>query len=488
MRFFVIILLVFPLVLRAAVVFPPTPNRVEIQVVPNPNSSTYGIQEALNQIPAGGPGWGTNVTGALIQLGPGDYYLTNAAFYSNTFPTGIRIVGSSLLSTRLIYAGLGTTTNMLTFKGGGNPNGGLNLNLHIELEDLTFTSITNMQGRLLVITNESYLRIAHCNFTGWEMVTNNLHGAAVSIDGPAPSQAPGNVGCTIGSPLSHMTILDSCFFAGLATGFENYGDHFYGYNLKSAFIGIFGVGQTAGTAWANTSPHSLGAFMLFRTGLNINITDAHFYGVTCGIVLDNPDGISGVANVKLTNPQWEGAPHALVADAPASQTILISSDAISDDGPSGRYSVSHGPYAMTLTTAMDVRYAIWSKLVANTRIDGNGGMATNFSRFAAITNLCPQPAAGFTPAFSVQNETASTNNGANTAVIFAAGTLPPAYGGDMTYHEVLVHKTTGNDGPIILPVPYVTNISGVFRCTNNTLLEFRLWPGILTNVFSRPIN
>jgi hypothetical protein len=57
---------------------------VDIYVSPNTNSSTYGIQEALNQIPAGGPQWGTNVTGGHIHLAAGDYYITNSLFYSNT--------------------------------------------------------------------------------------------------------------------------------------------------------------------------------------------------------------------------------------------------------------------------------------------------------------------------------------------------------------------------------------------------------------------
>ena len=464
-----------------------TGGRVSIDVTPTPGSPTYGIQDALNRVPAGGPQWGTNVTGALIRLAPGDYYCTNALFYSNTFPYSIKLQGSGLLNTRIIYAGLGTTTNLLKFCG-TSANGGLGLPGHVEVEDITFMSLTNMQAALLIITNSSYESVVRCNFTGYQVTTNNLDGPAVSIS-VVPTdlnQFPGTLGLLIGQGNDHMTVVKDCFFANLACGVDVYGDHLYAENIKSAYIGAKGD-LTYGTAWANTSPYFLGPLVLLHGGLRNQIFNIHLYICNTGVMQDSTGGCS------IYNFEVETAAHAMAQFNPAGGApfhVFAQNGVIQDDGgaPDGRYAVTHSPYAISSTTLLDVRYQIGTKLGTSFHLNGGGNQATNFGRFAAMTNLCAQPAAGFTPDFRVQNETASTNNGANTAVVFAAATLPSAYGGDMTYHEVLVHKTTGNDGAIILPAPYVTNISGVFRCTNNTLLEFRIWPGILTNVFSRPIN
>lgn len=435
-------------------------------------------------MPASIPGWGTNVTGAVIQLKAGDYYATNAIWYTNPFPYNIKLQGAGILNTRIIYAGLGTTTNMMTFCGFA-VNGGLGLPGHVEVEDITFTSITNMQAALLVITNSSYESVIRCNFTGWEVITNNLDGPALSMT-VAPTQYPGNVGLKIGQGNDHATIVKDCFFAGLACGVDVYGDHFYAENIKSALIGVRNS-LDYGTAWANTSAYSLGPLVLLHGGLRNQIFNIHLYICNTGVMQDSTGGCS------IYNFEVETANHAMAQFTPASGApfhVFAQNGIIQDDGgsPDGRYVVTHSPYALASTSLLDVRYQIGTKLGTSFHLNGGGNQATNFGRFAALTNLCSQPAAGFTPDFRVQNETASTNNGANTAVIFAPATLPSAFGGDMTYHEVLIHKTTGNDGAIILPAPYVTNISGVFRCTNNTLLEFRLWPGILTNVFSRPIN
>lgn len=328
------------------------------------------IQTALNNIPAGGPQWGTNVTGALINLKSGDYYVSNTLFYSNTFPYFVRIVGDSL-STRIIWAG-SARTNLMKFCGGGNPNGGLSLPAHVEIEHITFTSVTNDLISLLTITNESYSRVAHCNFTGWELLTNNLHGSQVSIDGPLPTQPPGNVGLVIGSPLSHSTVVEDCFFAGLATGLHNFGDHFYGNIIKSALLGIYNNGgpDSIGTSWPNTSPYSLGFLLVFGAGLNVNIEDVHFYGVAGGVMSD------GGPAIYLSRPQWEGADHAIAIFNLASP-VFITEDSISDD--SIIYKVNHGPYSLTATGNADIRYAIWSKMPANITLDGGGNRLTNFA-------------------------------------------------------------------------------------------------------------
>lgn len=485
MRAFFLLFLITAMAASAATVQPPA-KVIELTVVPTPSSPTYGIQEAINLIPAGGPGWGTNTTGACIHLAAGDYYFTNNIFYSNTFITSIRLEGASTLATRLIYAG-NTTTNLIMFTGGGNPNGGLNLPIHVELEHLTFSSISNGQCPLVVITNTSAQWVRNCNFTGWQILTNNLHGTQVSIDGPAPANAQGNVGLVIGSSLDHGTFVEDCFFAGLATGIHVAGDHFMGINLKSAFIGEFGAGPGAGTAWANTSPYSLGAFIFRAAGLEARIFGLHAYICDGGIV-----NVSG-QSVILIGPQWENCDHPLADNSTTSRFYLIedaANSATSFSAGNGQWTIATSPYSYS-AAANNANEILWNHAPSAIGVDFNSNSVTNAARYSAKTNLCSQPAAGFTPNYGVQNETANTNNGG--AIVFAAGTLPSVYGGDMIYHEVLIHKSVAGDQPVIFPAPYVTNINltslgGTYRCTNNSLIQIRLWPGALTNVWCFPIN
>lgn len=341
-----------------------------------PGTATTGIQEALNSI-SRGSGWGTNVSGAHVYSGSGDFFYTNELFFSNTFISGIRLDGAAMLGTRWIYAGT-KTTNCITFCGGGNPNGGLNLPLHVEVSHMTFTSISNGCVAFLVLTNGSYANVRDCNFTGWQITTNNLHGPQVSIDGPTPSLPPGNVGLVVGSELDHATFVEDCFFANLACGIDSHTDHFYGRGLKSAFIGGYDVGGDnfgGGTAWPTTSAYSLGPFLLFRGGLNVNLEDVHFYTVNGGIVFD------GNVACFLSRPQWELADHPIAAFDPSAQQVFITESSISDDV--SIYQVNHTPYSYSLTTAMDVRYALWSKMIDNTWINANGGKGTNFSLLSA---------------------------------------------------------------------------------------------------------
>lgn len=457
---------------------------VDIFVTPNTNSSTYGIQEALNSVPPGGPQWGTNVTGANIHLAAGDYYVTNGAFYSNTFPYNIRMEGAGILATRLIYVSNNNSrTNLLRFCGGGNPNGGLSLPGHVQLENMTFTSVTNDLLELVVITNISYAKVRDCNFTGREITTNNTHGAQLSIDGPYPSQPPSNVGLVVGNLNDHGTFVEDCFWANLACGLNNFSDHLYVFNFKTAFVGVYiGGGSGAdGTGWPNTSAYFLGPSILLHGGLNTTINGAHFYTANGGVVAD------ASSTVIMRDIQYETCSHATATFVPSTTIFTLNGTAITDDG--SRWVITHGPYAYNSSTAYNIQYELRSTFLSGiSGVNVNSIVMTNAARFSALTNLCSQPAAGFTPNFNQQNDVASTNNGANTAVIFAAGLLPNVFGGDVIYHETLIHKATANDGAIILPAPYVTNISGVFRCTNNTLLTFRIWPGFLTNVFSQPIN
>lgn len=445
-----------------------------IYVNPNTNSSTYGVQEALNAIPAK-TGWGTNTTGALIQLGAGDFYITNSLFYSNTYISSIRISGDSILGTRLIYAG-NQRTNLLRICGGGNPNGGLSLPIHVQLENLTFTSITNDLIQLVVLTNISYSRVRDCNFTGWEITTNQTHGPQLSIDGPYPTQPPNNVGLVVGNALDHGTFIEDCFFANLACGIDDYSDHMYVYGFKTAFIGQY-AGPTDGTGWPNTSPYFLGPSIRIAGGLGAYIQNAHFYLVYGGIMNE------GANDVTLRDVQWEGADRGLSVFNPSASTEYFHVDefAISDD--TTRYAVTHSPYAYASSPLVVPSYALYSRGMANIPgIDGQNVRATNFSIFSVRTNLMGQLAAGHTPNLNLGYEVARTNTG---PIVFGPVT-PSIIAGDRIFYSFAINNTGGADQPIIFPPPYITNnspgLSGAFRCTNICYGEIRGTVGIATNV------
>jgi hypothetical protein len=361
-----------------------------------PGTQTSGIQEALNSIPPGGPQWGTNTTGALIRLDGGDFYATNSIFYSNTFPYSVRLQGAGILASRIAYAG-SARTNLIRFCGGGNPNAGLMLPGQVELEDITFTSITNDLIALVVITNVSYSKVRDCNFTGWEITTNNTHGAQLSIDGPYPTQPLGNVGLVIGNANDHATFVEDCFFANLATGVQSFSDHLYLTGFKSAFIGVYiGGGSGAdGTGWANTSPYSLGACILLMQGIGAYIDRPHFYIANGGIVLD------AAQDVSVINPQWEQADHAYAAFVPTGQQFLVH-EPVLDGDESATFAVLHSPYSYSASTALDIRHTVSSKMIQGIGLNGNNNVATNFASiragdltgtngvfYASSAGLCP---------------------------------------------------------------------------------------------------
>lgn len=452
--------------------------KVEVTVSPVPSSPSYGIQEALNSIPAGGPGWGTNTVGATVRLNSGDYYLTNGAYYSNTFKYSVKIKGSGYLNTRLIYVGFNNVrTNLLKFAGGGNPNGGLDLPGHVEIEDLTMTSTTNDLIAFLCITNDSMWAVRHCNFTGWQITTNQTHGAQISIDGPSPTLPPGNVGIVAGTALDHAGFIDECFFANLAVGVQSFTDHLYARNIKTAFIGGFDHGGDSfgeGTAWPNTSVYSLGSVFLIMSGLNVDIDHVHFYTVNAGISFD--------ANVEcfLSHPQWELCGYGYSAFNPSGQFIHIDETSISDDAVA--YQILHGPYSRTPTTAINIDYVMRNKAMSSVSFDGNGNIATNWARFSVRTNLMSQPAAGHTPNLNAGFELAKTNTG---PVLFAIPFLPTDVA-DVIQYDCEVLNTGGVDQPVIFPPSYVTNRNDTLRVTNSSFAHITVVPGHITNVTFKP--
>lgn len=412
------------------------------------------IQTALNNIPSGGPSWGTNVTGALINLAPGDYYVSNTLFYSNTFAAGIHIKGSGKLNTRIIYAG-NVRTNLLRICGGGNSNPfALNLPLDIEIEDLTFTSLTNDLIELIVLTNFSSGYVKNINIENWMLITNNLHGPQLSIDGPPPPVPPGNVGLVIGSQNDHACFIEDCYFAGLACNIHSYTDHLYLRGIKTAMTGVYDDTVIDGTAWPNTSPYFHGPVVLLSGGLDANITDIHFYVCNTGIMND------GGPNINLTRPLWEGADHAL-ATFDTNKIFFITEGAISDDIV--KYKINHGPYSLTASPNIDVRYAIWSKIPSGMHLNGNGAKGTNFSLLSGdhITGAvidAQSPMADTNHIYVLGSSLTSANGvytwkSASAALVFwtnttGCGIILDRTGGSISINDTDAYEITNSSGHI----------------------------------------
>lgn len=340
---------------------------------------TCGIQEALNSIPrASSAGFGTNLVGATLQFGSGDFYYTNEIYYSNGAVSHIILDGAGF-SSRLIYAGGRVETNLMLFIGRANSGGG---SLHFDAHDLTFSTKTNGRHCFLTVSNAAHQNVLRCNFTGWQVTTNTDWGAGVSIpaNGDDP---PGGVGVVLGNGNDHACFVTDCYFANLACGLDLRTDHFYGQNIKFADIGFYGGGSIWGTLWPNTSPYSLGAAYLRPvSGLDTHIFRTHFYGCNVGVAVD-----SGSPKILLKEPQYEGCDYPVAAFNSATEFLFDEETANGDDGPIGRYAITHGPYALSgpSATAVVGRYVMYNNMLANSPVNGNQNAATNFTTIRAST-------------------------------------------------------------------------------------------------------
>lgn len=454
--------------------------KVAINVSPLASSPTYGIQEALNSIPAGGPGVGTNVTGALIQLAAGDYYLTNNLYFTNGFVTSFRMVGASALGTRLIYAG-NTTTNVFTIIGGTANGLG---HMHVELEDFTLMSITNGQMRLLVVTNDSYFSSTRVNYTGWEPTTNNNSGPGLSIV-DVPTQAPGLVGAMVGSVNEHQCVFKECFFAGLTTCIDCMADHITIEDMKTAVIGQSGAAVDS-SAWPNTSPYSIGACVLFGHGLATAPIDAHlvrphFYSVNSGIAFLKTSG-----GVFVDEPVFETCDHPFIALVPSATTFTVSELSIAEGAT--RYALTNtGIFGLVTTNNMDVRYALSSTFLPSIgSVNANTANITNISTLSAALTTIPTNlmAAGFNPDFSKSFETAATNTG---PVIFGLPKNLPA--ADYAEHLVSIENSGASLQSVTATTGYITNMARtVMKVTNQSLVRIQYRAGKYTNFIVEPNN
>lgn len=246
-------------------------------------TTSSGLQEAFNAISFVNNA-GPTVGGVTLELvDHGYYYFTNTLISSNYFPRAITIRGQNLLSTKMVYAGPTNVIETVLFRGAGTPRPGpsLNIPVHLTITDMGFTSITNSTNILLRVTDYSDLTIERCNFTSWQMMTNQVEGAGVSLDNVSVS------GVTLGSQVGlvldsidgggdHGTSLNHLYFAGLATGIYTESDHISAKNLHFAHIGVIE------NMWAVTTKYSLGAAILRQGGLDSKWDFLHFYSCKMG--------------------------------------------------------------------------------------------------------------------------------------------------------------------------------------------------------------
>jgi hypothetical protein len=177
-----------------------------------PGTVTSGLQEAYDAMNKG-TNFGPYAAGTSIQLGPGYFFYTNKLVFSNTFTTGIKIVGSTGLESKLVYAGAETGIKCIEIRGGHNPNvGTLDIPMHVTIRDVGFSALNNTTNILLLVTNISHAEITGCNFTQWQIMTNQVWGSGQSIAGGAPFPVGNLVGLVIGNDYEHGTFLNMNYF------------------------------------------------------------------------------------------------------------------------------------------------------------------------------------------------------------------------------------------------------------------------------------
>jgi hypothetical protein len=348
-------------------------------VVAGVRTTTSGIQEAFDSIP--NPiGVATNLAGAHLSFGPGDFFCTNIIVYSNIFVSNPRMEGRGYLTSRIIYAGAsngitGTPFAFVTIKGGGNTNvGSLNIPMHPEIENLCFMSITNTRMFLLSLTNCSNERVYDCNFTTWVYTTNKAMGPGVSIfEGGGNSLGSGVIGMQIGNVNDNQTIIENCVFSGLAGGMELFGDHVYCRNLEFAEIG-HNLGSSTANIWPTTSVYSLGACIYRSTGIATHFDNCDFYSSNIGVANDSA---SGVGDFFFRETELEGTDSGwyVAFNTNATRLYLTSFDG-SSEFVTGAGKINHSPYSLATGIAqIKISSGVWT-----------GEFATNANRILGVSN------------------------------------------------------------------------------------------------------
>ena len=245
-----------------------------------PGTTTAGIQEAWDSVNKG-TNYGPTVSGAVFDFQSGYYFFTNTLVFSNIFPIAMTWRGAGLLNTKLVFAGSETGTNCITFKARPSASTNLNIPWHVTISDMGFSALNNTTNVLLSVANYSQASFNRLNFTEWQVMTNQVDGAGVSLDASSlVGLTKANlVGLKVSGGAEHGTFISDSYFCMLATAFDCRSDHATAYSLKFAHIGVFT------NEWPATSRYKLGACILREGGLDSLWSYCHFYAAKSGLVL-----------------------------------------------------------------------------------------------------------------------------------------------------------------------------------------------------------
>jgi hypothetical protein len=265
-----------------------------------PGTVTSGIQEAWDSIPKG-TNQGPIVTGAEFVFDD-LFFFTNRLVFSNNHPIYLTLKGVGLLNSGLVYAGPTNVVDTILFKTADSGSGTLSIPWHITIEDMCFSSITNSTNILLHITDYSDLQMNRCNFTSWQMRTNQAEGAGVSTANTSTTgmTAGNQVGLVLdGGGPDHGTTLRDIYFAALATGVYTESDHMSAKNLRFAHIGVLP------SIWPATSKYSLGSCIMRKGGLESEWDYLHLYDAKSGFVMLE----QGYDSPTVRHANFEGVSH-----------------------------------------------------------------------------------------------------------------------------------------------------------------------------------
>jgi hypothetical protein len=256
-------------------------------------STTAGIQEALNALPAGKSFLGGSgvIGGGKVLLAPGIYYTTTTI--TNPYPTisGVGaetnnppcsyiIEGQGLGASQIVYVGSGTN-QVMTF---GYPNT-YNSIQSLEIRYLgmfsTVNGCTNLLGLVGIWTNSangyslgsiSRAEISYCWFGYWNMVTN------LGAFSPAHLDPPGNwrqnlVGIDVNCMFNDVITIKDCSFSFLASGIHLASDHGALYNNMFEHVGRDTLKINS---WPTTDPRSIGPAIWLSNAIRPN--DAENWG------------------------------------------------------------------------------------------------------------------------------------------------------------------------------------------------------------------
>lgn len=278
-----------------------------------PDTTTSGIMEAYQSAAnVTATNYGPLAGAVDLQFSPGYFYYSTPMVFSNTYNAGITFAGADLLSTKLVYTGTNTGISCIKFIAGRTNNGELNRQQHIFMHDIGFSSVVNTTNILVELTASLATFVGErLNFTSWRVMTNHADGASVTMILTGGS-APGLVGLAVnsGSTGEHGFSMKDIFFADLADGMLLTEDHFYGENIRSAF-----VGSNQGTAtnlWGTNSIYSLGALIIDQGQLDHRVSNLHLWGgdvavarfqngSTCPMVIDGFFNESGQHSIISDN-------------------------------------------------------------------------------------------------------------------------------------------------------------------------------------------